>query len=132
MKQLSGESTNKYRVRMEDEVRILERLGLDVPSQQQQAMRFLFSLDPVKHADMITDLKNDALKIPNTTYPADLVSMCDLARNRSSKSSSSKNRAPAYGVVFTTTAEGDNRKAGDKGQKKNVNVKVKDAKPDRK
>ena len=32
MKQLSGESANKYRIRMADKVRILERLGLDVPS----------------------------------------------------------------------------------------------------
>ena len=62
MKQLSGESTNKYRIRMKDKVRILLRLGLDVPFQQQQAIRFLFSLDPVKHADMIVDLKSDALK----------------------------------------------------------------------
>ena len=63
MKQLSGERSRKYRIRMEDKVRILLRLGLDVPSQQQQAMRFLFSLDPVQHADMIADLKNDALNI---------------------------------------------------------------------
>ena len=44
MKQSSGEITNKYRIRTEDKVRILLRLGLDVPSQQQQAMRFLFTL----------------------------------------------------------------------------------------
>ena len=31
MKQLSGESTNKYRIKMEDKVKILEKLGLDVP-----------------------------------------------------------------------------------------------------
>ena len=30
MKQLSGESINKYRIRMEDKVRISERLVLDV------------------------------------------------------------------------------------------------------
>ena len=76
--QLSGESINKYRNRIEDKIRILEILGLDIPSQQQQAMRFLFSLDPVKRADMTTDLKNDELKNPDTTYPVDLVSMCDL------------------------------------------------------
>ena len=58
-----GESTNKYRIQIEDKVKILDRLGLDVPFQQQQAMIFRFSLNPVKHADMITDLKNDALKI---------------------------------------------------------------------
>ena len=49
-------------------------------------MRFLLSLDPVKHADMIADLKN-----PDTVYPVDLISMCDLATNWCSKSSSSKN-----------------------------------------
>ena len=29
IKQLSGENTNKYRIRMEDKIRILERFGLD-------------------------------------------------------------------------------------------------------
>ena len=53
IKQLPRESTNKYRIRMKDKVRILLRLGLEVPSQQEQAMRFLFSLDPAKHADII-------------------------------------------------------------------------------
>ena len=62
MKQLPDESTNTYPIRIEGKVRILLRLGFDVPSLQQQAMRFLLSLDSVKHADMIADLKNDALK----------------------------------------------------------------------
>ena len=48
---------------MEDKVRILQRLGWNVPSQQQQAMKFHFSLNPVKRADMITDLMNDTFKI---------------------------------------------------------------------
>ena len=83
-------------------------------------------LDPVKHADMIiadmiTDLKNKALCNPDTTYPVDLVSMWYLATNWGSMC-----------VVFNTTVKGDNRKAGDKGQKINVNVNVKDARPDRK
>ena len=58
--------------------------------------------------------------------------MCDLATNLCSKSISSGNRAPASGVGFNTTNNGDNRKAGVSGQKKIVNVNVKDAKPDRK
>ena len=49
MKQLSGESTNKCRIRMEDNVKGLQRLVLDEPFQQQEAMRF-FPLDPDKHA----------------------------------------------------------------------------------
>ena len=95
-------------------------------------MRFLFSLDFVKYADMITDLKNDTLKNPDTTYPVDLVSRCDLATNWCSKSTSSRNQVPASGVGFNTTSKGNDRNAGDKGQKKNVNVNVKDAKAERK
>ena len=62
MKQLFGESSNKYRVRKGDKVRILLWLGLDEPSQQ-QAVILLFSLNSTKHADMTAELKNDALKI---------------------------------------------------------------------
>ena len=54
MKQLSGESTNKCRIRMEDNVKGLQRLVLDEPFQQQEAMRF-FPLDPDKHADTMAD-----------------------------------------------------------------------------
>ena len=42
-------------------------------------MRFLKSLDPTKHGDMISILKNQALQNPDTAYPMDLMSMCDLA-----------------------------------------------------
>ena len=34
-------------------------------------------------------------------------------------------------MCFNTTATGDDRRAGDKSQKKGVNVNVKDVKPDR-
>ena len=114
---------------MEGKVRILERPGFGVPSQQ-QVMRLLFSLDPVKHADMFIDVKNDALKTPDTTYSVDLVLMCGHATNWCSKSTSSRNQVPASGVVFNTTGNGNDRNAGDKGQKENVNTK--DAKPERK
>ena len=107
MKQLTSESNNNYRTRMENKVRILQWLGLDVPCQPWQAMRFLFFLGPIKNADMIADLKNDA-KHPDTTYPVDLVSMCDLATNWSSKSGPSRNHVPASGVVSNTRAKDDN------------------------
>jgi hypothetical protein len=44
---------------MEDKIKVIESLGLEVPTQQQQAIRFLNSLDPTKHSDMLADLKND-------------------------------------------------------------------------
>ena len=62
MKQNPGESTNKYRVRMEDTLKVMDRLGIELPSPQQQAMRYLRSLDKSKHGHMIATLKNDALK----------------------------------------------------------------------
>ena len=43
MKQNLGESTNKYQVRMEDTVKIIERLGTLLPTPQQQARRYLES-----------------------------------------------------------------------------------------
>ena len=62
MKQNPGESTNKYRVRMEDTLKVMDRLGIELPSPQQQAMRYLKSLDSTKHGHMIATLKNDGLK----------------------------------------------------------------------
>ena len=35
MKQQPGEPANRYRIRMEDKIKVMERLGLDIPSQQQ-------------------------------------------------------------------------------------------------
>ena len=55
MKQMPGESTNKYRVRMEDAIKVMERLGIDLPTPQQQAMRYLKSLDRSKHGQMLAD-----------------------------------------------------------------------------
>ena len=66
---------------MEGKVKVIERLGLEALILQQQAMRSLKSLDPTKHKNMIADLKNDALRNQDTTYPVGLASMCDLATN---------------------------------------------------
>ena len=62
----------------------------------------------------------------------DLVNMCDLATNWSSWSNSSRNHALNSNMVFNTADNEDNRSAGHKGPKKNVNVNVKDGRPDRK
>ena len=86
-------------------------------------MRYLKSLDRAKHGHMLADLKNKALSNPDNTYPVDLCGMCDLATNWSNSSVGVRNDIPASGVVFNTTGRGDDRKAGDKGQKKNVNAK---------
>ena len=86
-KQLSGETTNKYLIRMEAKIWILQKLALDVPSRRQQAMIYLFSLNP------------------DNTYPVDLVSMCDLATNWCSESSCSRNHL---------TGNGNNSMADDK------------------
>ena len=56
--------------------------------------------------------------------------MCDLLTYCNGKSNSYKSDIPVSGVVFITIAKGDNRRAGDKCQKKNINVK--NAKPERK
>ena len=66
---------------------------------------------------MITDLKNGELQNSGTTYPVDFVSMCDLATNWCSKSTFPRNQVPASGVVFNTAGKGNDRNAGDKGQK---------------
>ena len=100
MKQNPGESTNKYRVRMEDAIKVMERLGIDLPTPQQQAMRYLKSLDRAKHGHMLADLKNKALSNPDNTYPVDLCAMCDLATNQSNNSVGVRNDIPASGVVF--------------------------------
>ena len=81
MKQNPGESTNKYRVRMEDAIKVMKRLGIDLPSPQQQAMRYLKSLDRAKHGHMLADLKNKALSNPVNTYPVHLCALCGLATN---------------------------------------------------
>ena len=117
---------------MEDKIKAIERLGLDVPTPQRQAKRFLKSLDPTKHKDMISSLKNQALQNQDTTSPVDLTSMCGLATCWSSKSYSYKSDIPASVVVFNATDKDDNRKAGDKGHKRNVHVNIKDTKPERK
>ena len=49
--------------------------------------------------------------------------MCDLATNWSNTSVGVRNDIPASGVVFSTTGRGDDRKAEDNGQKKNLNAK---------
>ena len=49
MKQNPAKSTNKYRVRMEDTLKVMERIGIDLPTPQQQAMRYLKYLDRAKH-----------------------------------------------------------------------------------
>ena len=56
MKQLFFKSINEYRIKMEDKGKAIERLALEVPSQQQQAMRSLESLDPTKPGHMISEL----------------------------------------------------------------------------
>ena len=56
MKQNPDESMNKYQVRMKDTIKVMEKLGIDLPIPQQQAMRYLKSLDRAKHRYMLTDL----------------------------------------------------------------------------
>ena len=58
MKQNLGEFMNKYQVRMGDTIKVMERLGIDLPSPQQQAMRYLKSLDCAKHRHMLSDCKS--------------------------------------------------------------------------
>ena len=53
---------------MQDKIKAMERLGLDVPSLQQQAMRFPKSFDRTKHKEMIADLKNQSLQSIDTSY----------------------------------------------------------------
>ena len=48
-----GESTNKYRVRTEDAIKVMERLEIDLLSPQQQAMRYLKSLDRAMHGHVL-------------------------------------------------------------------------------
>ena len=103
MKQNPGESNNKYRVRMEDAIKVVKRLGTDLPTPQQQAMRYLKSLDHANHEPMFTDLKNKALNNPDNTYPVYLCAMCELATNWSNSSVGVRNDDPASTVVFNTT-----------------------------
>ena len=49
MKQNLGESTSKFRVRMEDTIKVMERLGIDSPTPHQRAMRYLKSWDRTTH-----------------------------------------------------------------------------------
>ena len=56
--------------------------------------------------------------------------MCDLATNWSISSAGVRNDITTSGVVLNTTDKGDDKKARNKGQKKNVNVK--ETKHDRK
>ena len=49
--------------------------------------------------------------------------MCDLATNWSNTSVGVRNDIPTSGLVLNATSKVDDRKAGDKGQKKNVNAK---------
>ena len=45
---------------MEGTVKVMERLGIGSPAPQQQAMRYLTSLDRAKDEHMLADLKNKA------------------------------------------------------------------------
>ena len=88
MKEISGESANKYRIRMEDKVRYrIKYKKAWVRSSYSYVSRF----------------KVWWVKNPNTTYPVDLVSMGDLVTNWSSKSNSSRNDVPSFGVIFNLT-----------------------------
>ena len=64
MNPLSGKSTNKYFIGIVDKAKIIERLGLDAPTCQQQGMRFHKPVDPTKHGDMMSDFKNYEYKKP--------------------------------------------------------------------
>ena len=61
---------------MEDAIKAMERLEIDLPSPQQHAIRYLKSLERAKHGHMLADLKNNALSNPDNTYPVDLCAMC--------------------------------------------------------
>ena len=72
MKRLPNEFNNNFPIRMEDKVKIIERLRLEV-STLQQATPFLKTLITTKHGH--------ALKNPEFSYLFYLVFMCDLATN---------------------------------------------------
>ena len=57
---------------------------------------------------MLSDLRNQALQNPDTTYPVDLASMCDLGTYRSSKSNSYNADIPASAAVCNTTTKENN------------------------
>ena len=44
-------------MRMEDTIKVMERHEIDLPSPQQQAMRYLKSLDRAKHGHMLAAFK---------------------------------------------------------------------------
>ena len=56
-------------------------LKIDLPSPQQQAMRYLKSQVCKKPGHMLADLKNKVLSNPDNSYPVDLCTICDFATN---------------------------------------------------
>ena len=50
MKQIPRESTNEHRVRMEDTIKFIVGLGLEICTQHRQSMRYLHSLDRLSHS----------------------------------------------------------------------------------
>ena len=88
----------------------MERLAHDLPTSQQQAMRYLKSLDRAKHGHMLTDIKNKVLINPDNTFPVDHCAMCDVATNWSNSSVGVRSDIPASGGVFNTISEGVDKK----------------------
>ena len=80
VQQNPGETTNKYEVRMEDTIKVMERLAIDLPTSQRQAMGYLKSLNRAKHRHVLADIKNKVLSIPNNTFSVDLRAMCDVVQ----------------------------------------------------
>ena len=67
---------------MEDAIKLVKRLEINLPSPQQLAMRYLNSFGRANHRDMLADLK---------IYHVDLCAICDLATNRSNYSAGVRN-----------------------------------------
>ena len=57
MKQNSSESSKQYRARIEGTVKVIIRLGLEIPTQQ-LAMRYYKPLNLATHEEILADLQN--------------------------------------------------------------------------
>ena len=56
-------------------------------------------------------------------YTIDLCVMCNHATNWSNTSAEDRNDDPAPGIVFNTASQENDRKTGDKDQRKSLNAK---------
>ncbi len=71
MKQYHRESLVAFRQRLDDAIASMQSVGEPVPSQAQQAIDFIFSLDNNRYATFKADLQNN-VKQGRALYPQTL------------------------------------------------------------